>query len=106
MQIELAKVGVFGEAGTAVTEKDLQEIVETFEGEVPVVLGHQLADFMPAFGWVKNVKYDEEKKTLYGEVELNDILASAFKEGLYKKWSVGIRRRGKDGKAYLHHVAF
>jgi len=106
MRIELAKVGIFGADGTPVTEVDLEDVAETFGGEVPITLGHTLADWMPAFGWVKGVEYDPEKKTLYGDIDLSDLLKDAFDAKLYKKWSVGIRHRANDGKCYLHHVAF
>ena len=106
MKIELAKAGVFGAEGTNITPELLQEVKETFDGEVPVVIGHSLADFMPAFGWVKSLEYDPDTQTLYGDIELNDLLKDAFDKELYKKWSVGIRRRASDNKSYLHHVAF
>ncbi|MEM1542875.1 MAG: hypothetical protein QXV82_09630 [Ignisphaera sp.] len=102
MEIELVRAGTFG--GVTVTPGDLQELVSTFKGEVPITLGHSLADFMPAFGWVRSVKLKGD--SLWGEVELNDLLKSAFEQGLYKKWSVGIRRDPETGKKYLHHVAF
>ena len=92
MRIELAKVGIFGADGTPVAEIDLKDVVETFEGEVPITLGHTLADWMPAFGWVKGVEYDPKKKTLYGDIELSDLLKDVFDAKLYKKWSNKIRR--------------
>ncbi|MBI3584205.1 MAG: hypothetical protein HY096_09710 [Nitrospinae bacterium] len=106
MKLQLAKTGKFGIDGTIVTEKDLTDAVETFEGDVPVTLGHNLADFMPAFGWVKSVEYSVPEKILYGNVELSDLLKDAYEQGFYKKWSVGIERRASDNKRYLHHLAF
>ena len=110
MVIELARAGLWGstENATPLTAEDLKEVAETFPeiGKAPVTLGHQLADFMPAFGWVKKVWFDEKTGTLYGEVELNEILEQAYSEGLYRSWSVGIKRRATDGKRYLHHLAF
>ncbi|MEM4958342.1 MAG: hypothetical protein QXX12_00530 [Nanopusillaceae archaeon] len=102
MELELVRVGTFGDV--SITRQDLNELVSTFKGEVPITLGHSLADFMPAFGWVRSVKLKGD--SLWGEVELNDLLKSAFEQGLYKKWSVGIRRDSQTGKKYLHHVAF
>lgn len=101
MQIELVRVGKFGDV--EIKPKDLEELKETFKGEVPITLGHQLADFMPALGWVKSVEI--QNGSLIGEIELNDLLKEAYQQGLYKKWSVGIRK-GPDGKKYLHHLAF
>lgn len=102
MQIELAKTGKYQD-NIEITEKDISELKETFKGDVPITLGHQLADFMPAFGWVKSI--DVRDKSLVGEIELTDLLKDAYNRGLYKKWSIGIRK-GPDGKKYLHHLAF
>jgi len=102
LQIELVRTGKYQD-NIEISEKDLSELKETFKGDVPVTLGHQLADFMPALGWVKSI--DIKDKSLIGEVELTDLLKDAFTQGLYKKWSIGIRK-GADGKKYLHHVAF
>jgi len=102
MEIELVRVGTFGDV--SITYQDLEELVSTFKGEVPITLGHSLADFMPAFGWVKSLKLEGD--SLYGEVELNDLLKEAFEQKLYQKWSVGIRKDPETGKKYLHHVAF
>lgn len=101
LRIELVRAG--NHNGVLITPQDLQELKSTFHGEVPVTLGHSLADFMPAVGWVKAVELKDG--SLIGEVELNDLLKEAYKQGLYRKWSVGIRR-GADGKKYLHHLAF
>ena len=106
MQIELARPGKFGQDGTVVTEQDLADVAETFKDEAPVTLGHQLADWMPAFGWVKSVAWDAAKKVLTGDVQLGDMLTDAEAAGLYKKWSVGIRTLADTGKRYLHHLAF
>jgi len=110
IRIELAKVGVWGSEGNAtpLTPEDLREVAETFAEiqKAPVTLGHQFADFMPAFGWVTSLNFDEQAGVLYGDVELSDLLADAYEQGLYQKWSIGIRRRASDGKRYLHHLAF
>ena len=100
MIIELARAGEFN--GEVLTKEILKEVVENFHGEVPIVLGHTYADFMPAFGWVKRVWLDGD--VLMGEVELSDILKEAWDAGLYRKWSVGLRPSDKG--YYLHHLAF
>jgi hypothetical protein len=56
--IELAKVGRFGQDGVMVTDIDLKEVSETFQGDAPITLGHNLADWMPRFGTVKSVVFD------------------------------------------------
>jgi len=101
MWLELAKAGKYH--GKELSPSDFQEIVETFKGEVPVALGHSLADFMPAFGWVKALKTEGE--TLYGDVELLPPLDEAYENGFFKKWSIGVRVND-EGKKYLHHLAF
>jgi hypothetical protein len=67
-----------------ITEKDLEELVQNFQGEVPITLGHTLADYMPAVGWVKRI--EKKDGSLIGEVELNDLVKEAFEQGLYKKF--------------------
>ena len=110
LRIRIAWVGLWGslEDATPLTHQDLKEIAETFspESKVPITLGHRMADFMPAFGWVHSLTFDELTGGLYGDVELNDLLSEAYKHGLYRNWSMGIKRRAKDGKRYLHHLAF
>jgi len=100
MIIELARVG--NHNGIELTKKELEEVVKNFKGEVPVVLGHTYADFMPAFGWVKRVWLEGD--SLMGEVELSEDLKEAYELGLYKKWSVGLRP--SENGYYLHHLAF
>jgi len=100
VKIELVRAGKFGDV--EITENDLDELVQNFQGEVPVTIGHSLADYMPAVGWVKKVQ--RSNGSIVGEIELNDLVKEAFNSGLYKKWSVGIRRL-PDGRKYLHHLA-
>ncbi len=105
MVLELAKVGTWGskENATTLTHKDLEEVVETFKGNVPITIGHTYADIMPAFGWVKKV--EKKDGVLLGEVELTDVLKQAMELGFYKPGSIGIRIN-PEGKKYIHHVAF
>ena len=104
MKLELAKVGL-ADNGQQLTQQDIRELVDTFSEirQAPVVLGHRQADHMPAFGHVTGLEASEG--TLYGEVELTDPLQEAYSEGYYRGWSIGARRRPKDGKLYLHHLA-
>ena len=106
LKVELAYPGVFGEDGTIVTADDLSGVAETFSGKVPITLGHTLADFMPAFGWVNGVNFDSKTQKLVGEnIELSEALADAVEKGFFRNWSIGVRRRKADGKPYLHHLA-
>ncbi len=103
---ELAYEGIFGENGTRVTAQDLQEVKDTFAGRVPVTPGHNLADYLPAFGFITDLSYNPKTTLLVGEaVELSDLVDEAFEKKMYGNWSIGIRRRASDGKKYLHHVA-
>lgn len=103
---ELAHIGMFGPDGTIVTKADLADCAETFDGKCPVSLGHKLADWMPKFGNVKSVALSAGGESLLGEVEMHDALAAAVDEKFYDDISVGIQTRKKDGKKYLHHLAF
>ena len=103
---ELAHIGMFGPDGTVVTKADLADCAETFDGKCPISLGHKLADWMPKFGNVKSVELLEDGESLSGEVEMHDELADAVDEKFYDDISVGIQTRKKDGKKYLHHLAF
>ncbi|HOX30908.1 MAG TPA: hypothetical protein PLB91_01185 [Spirochaetales bacterium] len=105
---ELAHVGMFGQdgSGVRVTKEDLAEVAATFDGQSPVTLGHELADWMPKFGDVTKVELAEGGESLVGEMEINDVLADAVDEKFYGHLSVGIPRRASDRKRYLHHVGF
>jgi FtsZ-binding cell division protein ZapB len=103
MLLELAKVGNWN--GQTLTKEHLQQVVKNFKDEVPIVLGHNRADYMPAFGWIKSVHLSDDGEILYGKAELSEVLKEAYDFGLYKKWSIGLRKNEK-GEWYLHHVAF
>ncbi|PLX68642.1 MAG: hypothetical protein C0603_05675 [Denitrovibrio sp.] len=103
MKLELAKAG--NHNGITITKEDLIDMTETFSGDVPVTIGHELDDSMPAYGWVKLLSLSEDESTLIGEIELGEELETSISDGKYKNWSIGA---GKDSeeKMYLHHVAF
>lgn len=107
MELILARAGL-ADNDRHLTSDIIREVVETFEDvkEAPVTLGHKLADYMPAFGWVKRVWTNKNATLLFGEVDLLPPLKEAYEAGFYRKWSVGIKRRLKDGKHYFHHLAF
>ncbi|WP_022852033.1 hypothetical protein [Limisalsivibrio acetivorans] len=100
MILEIAKTGSYGD--TVITPEILGEIAASFAGDVPVTAGHELADSMPALGWVKRIWVEGD--TLLGEVELTGEMQKAFDGGEYRRWSIGARKR-EDGY-YLHHLAF
>ena len=111
-RLELAKTGNHGIDGTILIKQDLQEAVDTFEGNAPVSIGHQMAkeDWFPSFGSVLTAELvedpDGENATLIGDVEMSELLAEAYDEGLYTGWSISLPARASDGKRYIHHLAF
>lgn len=103
MKLELAKAG--NHNGITISVEDIADMAATFAGDVPVTIGHELDDTMPAYGWVKSVSVSEDGSTLTGEIDPGTELESAISEGRYKNWSIGAGRNA-DGRMYLHHVAF
>jgi hypothetical protein len=107
---ELARPGIFGSADNPqiVTEKDLQEIAETFPeiGKAPVTFGHWPDPARPRLGNVISVTWDPVAKVLSGTIEEQYELAKAVDEGYYPDVSIGAKRRAVDGKMYLHHLAY
>lgn len=106
--LELARVGKWGKNSDEITEKDLRDAVETFAGRMPVSIGHDAMyrDNAPKFGDILSVELSDDGKTLAGEVEFSKELDILYRDGKYDGWSVSLPRRAKDGKTYLHHLAF
>lgn len=112
-RLELAHTGTFGADGNSITKQDLKEVVETFDGRVPISLGHYMTkkdDWWPSWGNVDSIMMTEdpngEDATLIGDISIREELAEALKSGYYPGWSVSIPARASDGKRYLHHLAF
>ena len=103
MKLELARAGSHN--GIILTPEDLLDMAENFVSDVPVTVGHEADDSMPAYGWVTSVELSADGGVLVGEIELGAELAEAFAEGRYKNWSIGAARNDED-RLYLHHVAF
>ena len=76
---EIAKAGIYGSKDDPqiVTEKDLQEIAETFPGtqSAPVIFGHWPNAELPRLGNVTTVTYNPETKSLTTEIAEEDTLA-------------------------------
>ena len=107
-RLELAKTGQHGADGSILSLEDLREAKETFEGSVPVTIGHQMArkDWFPQFGQILTVDLaEDEDAVLIGDVEFNELAAEAYEEGLYTGWSISLPKRPADGKRYIHHLA-
>lgn len=106
--LELARVGKWGVNSDEITEADLADAVETFTPRRPVGIGHEAMhkDDAPKFGDVWSVELSDDGKTLSGDVEFSEELDTLYRAGKYDGWSVSLPKRAKDGKAYLHHLAF
>tara|TARA_R110002051_G_scaffold196058_1_gene263874 strand:+ start:2314 stop:3498 length:1185 start_codon:yes stop_codon:yes gene_type:complete len=74
-------------------EERLKKIAAGFDAQQhkpPLVIGHPKADD-PALGWVQNVEYNEETKTLDADVgEFVPAFAEALDKNMYKRWSVSL----------------
>lgn len=103
MKLELARTGSYN--GVVITPEDLLSMAQTFVSDVPVTIGHEADDSMPAYGWVRSVEVSADGTVLTGEIDLGSELAEAFSDGKYKNWSIGAARDDSD-RLYLHHVAF
>lgn len=93
------------------TVKDLQQVVDSYHAEVheaPILVGHEMNDKVPAFGWVKGVKMKGED--LYAEVEFTPQMEQFVRDGLYKKVSASFyspesQINPEPGNWSLRHVA-
>ena len=107
---EIAKAGIYGskDEPVIVTEKDLEEIAETFSDihKAPIRLGGHWSYDRPRLGSVVAVRYDAPSKTLIADIEEQDELSAAVDEGYYPDVSIGAKQRASDGKMYLHHLAY
>ncbi len=107
-KLELARVGKWGADSDEITKQDLSDAVETFTAGRPVAFGHSAGrqDDAPKFGSVWSLDLADGGNTLVGDVEFSPELDALYKDKKYDGWSVSLPRRKKDGKAYLHHLAF
>ena len=112
IRMEIAKPGTYGANGSVITEQDIRDVGETFDGKCPISLGHYMAkqDWWPSWGNVENIYLCEEDGTnpltLVADISINETLYEAMQDGFYKSWSISIPPRASDGKKYLHHLAF
>ena len=106
--LELARVGKWGVNSDEITAQDLADAAETFTPCRPVGIGHDAMhrDDAPKYGNVWSVHLADGGNTLTGEVEFSEELDTLYRAGKYDGWSVSLPKRAKDGKAYLHHLAF
>lgn len=107
MIIQLAKTGTHNDI--TISLQDLTDCVGNFNpnDRVPVIKGHDFAywsDSLPADGWVNRVWMDGEY--LIGEVDLAEELKTAWDNGEYQNWSVGLSHDESKRQWYLHHLAF
>jgi regulator of replication initiation timing len=107
---EIARAGIYGTEDNPkiITTKDIKEIVETFSDiqHAPIQFGHETKSAMPRLGNVVSVYSDHNGNSLYANIEEHDTLAAAVDQGFYPDVSIGAKQRAKDGKMYLHHLAY
>lgn len=107
--VEIFRTGVWN--GDRYTLRDLQDILKA-AGEVgyrpPVKLGHQAQGSDPAYGWVENLRIEEDK-LLADFANVPDELVTAIKDGRYGSVSSEIffdlARNGKTHRRALKAVA-
>lgn len=110
-RLQLAKTGIFGMDGAEITIEHLRQVAETFQGGVPISLGHQMTkeDWWPSWGSVEALYLIEDENgvdaVLEGDISVPLEISQAIDEEFYPSWSVSIPSRGEDGKRYLHHLA-
>lgn len=104
---QLCRTGTFGQDGATITEKDIQELNDTFTPTRPISIGHGMThnDSFPKFGDVLAVEVSPDKQTLIGQVKLCPELDAQYNDNHFSGWSVSIPRRASDGKRYLHSLA-
>ena len=93
------------------TVSDLQQVADSYNPghhDAPIVIGHEMNDKVPSWGWVKNVKLKGED--LYAEVEFTPQMGQFIKDGLYKKVSASFyapdsKINPDPGQWSLRHVA-
>ena len=93
------------------TKQDLKQVVESYDAglhEAPIVIGHEMNDKVPSWGWVKGVKM--KGTDLFAEVEFTPQMGGFINDGLYKKVSASFyspesKINPEPGKWSLRHVA-
>jgi hypothetical protein len=107
---EIARAGVYGTEDNpkTVTAKDIKELAETFADikTAPVQFGHTADAAAPRLGNVVSVYCDAGGKSLYADIEEDDVLAGAVDAGYYPDVSIGAKARAGDGKMSLRHPAY
>jgi O6-methylguanine-DNA--protein-cysteine methyltransferase len=107
---EIARAGIYGATDNpkTVSTKDIKEIEETFSDirRAPIQFGHGTNAAAPRLGNVVSVYSDHDGNSLYADIEENDALAAAVDSGYYPDVSIGAKQRARDGKMYLHHLAY
>ncbi len=104
---ELAKVGTWkSNIGQAVdlTAEKLKKIAENYNPkrcEAAVTIGHPKSDKEPAYGWIKGLKFDNDK-LLFEPKNLVNEFSDMVKKGMFKNVSAGF----DEGVENLRHVAF
>lgn len=104
----IARTGTFGskENEQTVTEKDLEELCDSFKGmnSSPITIGHDFKAQDPRLGNV--VALELKDGILYAKTQEHDALFGAVEDGFFPDVSIGAKRSAETGKLYLHHLAY
>ena len=93
------------------TKGDLKQVVDSYKPgvhEAPILIGHEMSDKVPSWGWVKTLKMKGDD--LFAEVEFAPQMQEFVRDGLYKKVSASFyspesKINPDPGKWSLRHVA-
>ena len=93
------------------TKKDLKQVVDSYKPKVheaPILIGHEMNDKMPSWGWVEKLKMKGDQ--LFAEVNFAPQMGDYIRDGLYKKVSASFyspesKINPDPGKWSLRHVA-
>jgi len=93
------------------SQSDLQQVADSYDPsvhEAPILIGHEMSDKVPSWGWVKGMKV--KGNDLVAQVEFSPQMGDYIRDGLYKKVSASFyspesKINPEPGKWSLRHVA-
>ena len=93
------------------SQSDLKQVADSYDPsvhEAPILIGHEMSDKVPSWGWVKGMKV--KGNDLVAQVEFSPQMGDYIRDGLYKKVSASFyspesKINPEPGKWSLRHVA-
>lgn len=93
------------------SQSDLKQVADSYNSDVheaPILIGHEMSDKVPAWGWVKGMKVKGDD--LIASIEFSPQMGEYIRDGLYKKVSASFyspesKINPEPGKWSLRHVA-